>query len=347
MDFYLAPMEGVTGYIYRNAIHDLFGEGIVKYFTPFIVPRPKKGMQNKERRDLQPENNTGIRLVPQILTNQAADFLALSKEIHEKYGWEEIDLNAGCPSKTVISNGKGAGILKDVAALDHFLEEIFSKTELKLSVKTRLGMEDPEEFAPILEVYNKYPMTELIIHPRVQADQYKGPVRMDAFLNALQECKMPVVYNGDIFSAEDYQKKMACIASAVPDGNTHAGAEEEVSAAMDAAGYEAKLRAVMLGRGLMRDPALARELHHYELQRHTGQTVRDTAAATREELRAFHDRIFDAYQELFDGEMPLLFHMKELWGSMSTLFPEKEKSLKKIRKSRNAVEYLAGVREIL
>ena len=318
MQFYLAPMEGITGYIYRNAVHDFFGEGIVKFYTPFIAPRPKKGMQSKERRGLLPENNAGIPLVPQILTNKAEDFLTLSKEICETYGYEEINLNAGCPSKTVVSHGKGSGILKDTEALDRFLEEIFAKSECRISVKTRLGMEEPEEFERILEIYNRYPITELTIHPRLQTDQYKGTVRMEEFCRALDRCKMPVVYNGDIFTVQDYREKMNYI-------REHS---------------EKTVCAVMLGRGMLRDPALARQLYRSDQGKESG-------APAKEELRAYHDRIFNSYRDLFDGEMPLLFHMKELWASLGGLFPEQEKALKKIRKSKDVSEYLAGVHELL
>ena len=316
--FYLAPMEGITGFIYRNAVHEFFGEGIVRYFTPFIAPRPKKGMQSKERRGLLPENNVGIPLIPQLLTNKAADFAELSHEICEQYGYDEINLNAGCPSKTVVGHGKGSGILKDTEALDRFLNEVFEKCRCKVSVKTRLGMYDPAEFERILEIYNQYPMTELIIHPRVQADQYRGSVRMEDFCRALEKCKMPVVYNGDIFRVTDYQEKMAQIGSST----------------------DKPVKAVMLGRGILKNPALARMLCHADDPQENGE-------ATKEELRAFHDRIFYSYQEIFDGEMPLLFHMKELWGAMGSMFAEQEKSLKKIRKSKNTAEYLAGVNEIL
>lgn len=318
MRFYLAPMEGISGYIYRNAVHDFFGDGIVKYYTPFIAPRPKKGMAGKERRGLLPENNRGIPLVPQILTNKAEDFLSLSEEICDTYGYEEINLNAGCPSRTVVGHGKGSGILKDTEALDRFLETVFAKAKCRISVKTRLGMEDPEEFVRLLEIYNRYPIEELTIHPRLQADQYKGSVRMDDFCKALDQCKMPVVYNGDIFTLQDYREKMQYI-------KEHC---------------RRSVCAVMLGRGMLRDPALARELYRSDQGGEDG-------AATKEELRAYHDRIFTSYKALFDGEMPLLFHMKELWASMGGLFPDQEKALKKIRKSGSIAEYLAGVHEIL
>lgn len=344
MHFYLAPLEGITGYIYRNAVHEFFGEGIVKYFTPFIAPRQGRGMKRNERRDILPENNPGIQLVPQILTKSPEDFLTLADMISEEFGYEEINLNAGCPSKTVTSHGKGAALLSDPSALDRLLDGIFSKSSLRISVKTRIGVENEDGFGPILDVYKRYPLTELIIHPRTQTDGYGGQVRMTAFIRALKECGFPVIYNGDIFNVTDYKEKMNAIRSSAPGGKLPP--------------------AVMLGRGLIFDPALARELSRFENKRlsssgngtPTAGTPADgtpadfppaDGAASLKELRAFHDRIFASYEEILDGDTPLLFHMKELWGYMGRLFPEDAKKLKSIRKAAKKADYLAAVRSIL
>ncbi|MCR4640830.1 MAG: tRNA-dihydrouridine synthase family protein [Lachnospiraceae bacterium] len=359
MDFYLAPLEGITGYIYRNAVREFFGEGIVKYFTPFIAPRQGRGMKRNEERDILPENNKELKLIPQILTKDAEDFLSLSQRIHEDYGYDEINLNAGCPSKTVTTHGKGAALLSDPEALDRLLDGIFSKSSLRISVKTRIGVESEEEFGPILEVYKRYPLSELIIHPRTQTDGYGGQIRMAAFIRAFRECSFPVIYNGDIFNITDYQEKMNVIRSSTPDGKLPP--------------------AVMLGRGLVFDPALARELSRCDSKRLSssgngtpaGRTPADItpadltpadctptdvtpadvspadSAASLTELRAFHDRIFTAYEEILDGDTPLLFHMKELWGYMGRLFPEDAKKLKSIRKATKKADYLTAVRSIL
>ncbi len=329
MQFYLAPLEGITGYIYRNAVHEFFGEGLVKYFTPFIAPRQGRGMKRNEERDLLPENNCGLKLIPQLLTRSVEDFLRLSEQIHAQYGYEEINLNAGCPSKTVTTHGKGAAILKDTEELDRFLDGIFSGSRRKLSVKTRLGLENEEEFGPILEVYKHYPLSELIIHPRTQADGYGGTVRMASFRKALEECPFPVVYNGDIFRIEDYDEKMNALRVNESDAKLPA--------------------AVMLGRGLLMDPALARKLSRHVENKASGsaETEENDGSVSLKELRAFHDRIFSSYEEIFDGDTPLLFHMKELWGYMGRLFPDDAKKLKSIRKAVRKADYLSAVSSIL
>ncbi|MBR5419784.1 MAG: tRNA-dihydrouridine synthase family protein [Lachnospiraceae bacterium] len=307
MIVYQAPMEGITGYIFRNALHDLKDNGIVKFFTPFIVPRPKKGMQDKERRDLLPGNNPGIKLIPQILCNRAGDFLALADEIHEKYGWDEFNLNAGCPSGTVTSHNKGAGMLRDTEELKRFLDSIFSHSSLRISVKTRLGIDDEREFEKLLPLYESFPLCELIVHARVLADQYRGPARYRYFNDVAARCRLPLIYNGDIFTPEDPARMF------------------------DGSGAEAGL---MLGRGLIADPALGRELNGGE-------------PLSTQEFSSFYENIYTQYCSCFDSDMPLLYHMKELWSYWAGRFPEEPRLLKAIQKSKRRSDYEEVIRRIL
>ena len=168
MKYYFAPMEGITGYIYRQVHHQFF-PGIDKYFTPFLTPGSKKLMTPKELRDILPDNNEGYHLVPQILTNQAQDFIRLAEELRE-YGYEEVNLNLGCPSGTVTAKKKGSGFLEFPAQLEKFLDEVFENLDMKISVKTRIGKDEPEEFTELLRIYNRFPLEELIVHPRIQSD---------------------------------------------------------------------------------------------------------------------------------------------------------------------------------
>lgn len=157
MKFYLAPMEGLTGFVFRNAYQKHFGN-IDTYFTPFIN---NKKMNYKEIKDILPEHNEGMHVVPQILTNRAEDFLAIAKELGN-YGYESVNLNLGCPSGTVVAKHRGAGFLAVPEELDHFLEEIFAECPLRISVKTRVGVNDAGEWEHLLSIYEKFPMEELI-----------------------------------------------------------------------------------------------------------------------------------------------------------------------------------------
>ena len=209
IQFYLAPMESVTGYVYRNAYHAMFGD-MDKYVTPFIAPSKKKILKTRERKDVAPEHNQGMYVVPQILTNDAEQFLTTCNMLSE-LGYQEVNLNLGCPMATVVSKKKGSGFLEDPERLDRFFDAVFEgisklpeERSCKVSVKTRIGVEFPEEFADILRVYNRYPISEVIIHPRLQKDFYNNHPNLGVFAEALKECVHPVCYNGDIFTVEDY-----------------------------------------------------------------------------------------------------------------------------------------------
>lgn len=311
MEYYFAPMEGITGYIHRNVHHSLF-PGISKYFTAFIAPGQKGKFSAREKNDILPDHNRGICTVPQLLTNNPQDFITTAVKLGE-LGYREINLNLGCPSRTVVTKYRGSGFLAKPGELDAFFAEVFSACggegslgEMQISVKTRLGVEEPEEFFRLLDIYNKYPLKELIIHPRTQRDFYSGPVHMDLFAYGAEHSRCPVCYNGDIRTGEDMR------------------ALEERFPALDR---------VMIGRGLLVDPAL-----HLQMQ---GGRMPDKAA-----LRTFHDRIYDWYRQEMPGARPVLFKMKELWAYMGQLFEDGRRPLKKIRKAERTEAYEAAVEEL-
>lgn len=227
MNYYFAPMEGLTDSIYRRSHHRFFG-GVDRYYMPFFSPTVHRTLTPREARELPKADSVPFCAVPQVLTKCAEDFL-WAAEVVRDLGYTEINLNLGCPSGTVVAKGKGSGMLRDLEALERFFEEIFSHAVLPISVKTRLGLESPEEFAAILELYNRYPIKELTIHPRVRKQFYDGEVHREWFAYAVAYSKIPLCYNGDIGSLSDV------------------GALE--------ARYPG-LNAVMIGRGLIADPGM-------------------------------------------------------------------------------------------
>ena len=308
MNYYFAPMEGVTGYVYRNAHHAIF-PGIDKYFTPFVSPNQNRCFTPREKRDILPENNRGICVVPQILTNRSDYFLRTMKEL-AAFGYQEVNLNLGCPSGTVVSKGKGAGFLEDADKLDAFFDEVFQKADLekmKISVKTRIGIEDAEEFEDLQKVFQRYPFAEVIVHPRVRSDFYKNQPDRQVFGAFLIESVNPVCYNGDIFTVSD----AAELKAEFPE-----------------------LESIMCGRGLLSNPALVRELQG-------GETLK------KEELHRFHDTLYESYRTLFaPDERSVLFKMKELWEYFITAFQGAERDVKKIKKAQHFAEYEAAVSHI-
>ena len=204
MNFYFAPMEGLTGYIYRNAHHAVFNQ-IGKYFSPFIMANQSESFKTRELNDILPENNEGLFLVPQLLTNNAREFIYTARKL-ERLGYDEINFNLGCPSGTVVSKYKGSGFLAKPKELDAFLDTVFAQLTVRISIKTRIGKDRPEEFFELLEIFNKYPLEELVIHPRIQTDYYKNKPNLQIFEQALFLSRNPVCYNGDLFTVRDYQE---------------------------------------------------------------------------------------------------------------------------------------------
>ncbi len=311
MIYYAAPMEGITGYIWRNAHHKYY-PGITKYYTPFLSPKKKRGWSRRERDEILPEHNRNIILVPQILTNSVRDFVLTAEQLFD-LGYPEVNLNLGCPSGTVVSKGKGSGFLKYPQELELFFERVFCEIEknavpVKISVKTRLGVEEASEFRRLIDIYNRFPLSEVIIHARVQKDMYKKPVRRDTFQEALRRCVHPVCYNGDIFTSEDeniFKKSFP------------------------------NVKKVMLGRGLIACPQL------HEICKSEGKVSLDMGR-----FKKYHDEVFKGYVSVMSGDRNVLFKMKELWTYMITMFPEGARSAKKIRKSHNLDAYLGAVEEI-
>lgn len=312
MKIYMAPLEGVTGFIYRNAHAKHFGK-MDKYFTPFISPNMHKKLTPREKNDVIPEHNQGLYVVPQILTNNVEYFIAIAEQLKDM-GYSEVNLNLGCPSPTVVTKGKGSGFLGQPEKLDQFLEEIYTKLEMKISVKTRIGFEDAAEHEKLIAIFNKYPMEELIIHPRIQKDFYKNDIRIKEFENMNKEAKMPVCYNGDINTVVDYEK----IYQRFPD-----------------------VERIMLGRGLMQNPNLS------DLIKLKEDEIGSREEASRERIESFLNDIFDGYRELMGEDRNALFRMKELWSYLIKEHPGNEKTFKKLKKAQTAMAYKSAVIEII
>lgn len=311
MKFYLAPMEGITGQVYRNVYHSFYNN-IDKYFTPFIAPNKKRIMRTREQKDVAPENNLGMYVVPQILTNQPEQFCDTCGALYE-LGYREVNLNAGCPSSTVVTKKKGAGILAEPEILDRFLDEVFTvlrqrgiEESIVISVKTRLGIFSQAEFSDILAVYNRYPLGEVIVHPRVQQDFYKNTPDWEAFREALEQSVHPLCYNGDIFTKEQYEAFVAEFP---------------------------KVERMMLGRGVIANPGLIGEIKGEE-------------KISFGQLKHYHDLLYKGYTMDLKNERDVLFKMKELWFYIGNRFEEGDRDLKKIRKAKSALEYEGAVESL-
>ena len=227
MQYYFAPLEGVTDSIYRRLHHKHFS-GIDRYYMPFLSPTIHRSLTHKEDRELPLADSVDFTAIPQILTKVADDFLWAAQVCADR-GYQEVNLNVGCPSGTVVSKGKGSGMLRSPEELDRFLDAIYSAAPLPISVKTRLGVENPDEFPALLEVFNRYPIVELTIHPRVRKDFYKEAVREEWFQYAIDHSKNKLCYNGNLCTMEQIE----AVARRYP-----------------------AVESVMIGRALIGDPGL-------------------------------------------------------------------------------------------
>lgn len=303
MTVYFAPLEGVTDAVFRQIHRECF-TGVSKYFIPFVSPTQNLAFTSRDLAAVAPEKNVGVPAVPQLLAKDAALFVWAARELRDM-GYDEVNLNLGCPSGTVTAKGKGSGLLADVPALERLLDGIFEKTPIPVSVKTRIGYVHAEEFDRLLDVFARYPIRELIVHPRTRAEFYKGAPHADAFAKAYAALNLPLCYNGDLFSAED------CAALMRRFPNTHA---------------------LMLGRGLIANPALA-------------QTLSGGTALDKTTLRAFHDRLLDAYAAQYPPHVTL-GRMREIAKHFVCCFENPEKPRKAIRKANRIDAYLEAVNRL-
>lgn len=303
---FAAPMEGVTTAFYRRAHHKYF-PGTDRYYAPFLSPTQDHRFTPREKREIFPENNQGIPVVPQLLTCKSEDFIWGARALGE-LGYGEINLNLGCPSGTVVAKKKGSGLLAYPDLLEQFLDEVFSANlSVDISVKTRLGLKDPAEFESLLELYNQYPISSLIVHPRVRIDHYKGPVRLEAFQRAAEDCVHPLCYNGDITCVEDVEGMLRRFP---------------------------QVEQVMVGRGLIANPALFSQIN-------------GGSGATREQLEGFVEEIYLDYARAFEDRRNAMTRMKELWSYLLFLFEGSEKLGKQLKKCSDPDEYERLVKEIL
>ena len=314
-------MEGITGYPFRNAHRQVYG-GADRYYAPFLVPNQHYSLKKKELRDVDPENNRGLCLIPQILSNHPQQFCWAARLLKEM-GYAEVNLNLGCPSATVVSRCRGAGMLKDSDRLDRFFTEVFSHLMKedpanvpRISVKTRIGMTDTEEADTLIRIFNRYPIAELIIHPRLQEEFYQGSVHLDAFARMYEESTHPVCYNGVINTPEDMRR----LKELLRDPQLVIRIRE-----MDPA--EEK-------------PPLRWSVGKEQSQRfRTGDESAKQDAVDRTRLRTFLDLLYENYRAEMADDRQVLFRMKELWSYLKDAFPGQEKEVKKLKKAQNKASY--------
>lgn len=301
-------MEGLTGAPFRR-VHAKFFGAADRYYLPFVTPTTEPRFTARQlSRELDRDLNRGLNVVPQLLTRRAEDFIWAAKALAD-LGYQEVNLNLGCPAGTVVAKGKGSGFLQYPDALREFLDRIFSANlPIAISVKTRIGYSHEDEFRALVDIYNDFAdgMDSLTIHPRLRTDFYKGDLRVHVFNRFFTELKMPIGYNGDIITVDDISRVR----------------------------HRYKpLKMIMVGRALMADPALFRK-------------AAGGNPATLPEIASFYEALFDSYAQAFQSRKNALMRMKEYWFFQHNLFVGAERAVKQIYKAKTVEDYQAAVETI-
>lgn len=290
MELYFAPLEGITTYTYRNTHAELF-DGCDEYYAPFIVPTDNERLSLKSLRDIKSDNNR-VNLIPQVMCSTPQAFKEFERKIKE-IGYNEVNINFGCPSGTVVHKLRGAGALKDKEALDRLLYNIFSEADIEISIKTRTGFYSHDEFDALTDVYKKYPLSRLIVHPRIREEYYRGEPNYESYEKAYKVFKEKTCYNGNIYSVNDYIK----VTESFPETGS-----------------------VMIGRGAIANPAIFRE-------------IKGGKRLSTSELINFSNLLEKRYLELFKSETNVLRKLKEIWMHIVINYPDQPKIIKAIKKS--------------
>lgn len=296
---YLAPLQGFTDFVYRKAWQQVFN-AVDAYFVPYVSIKNGE-LLRKYQRELLPENNPPKRVVPQALVKDGSELLHITNHI-KNLGYKELNVNLGCPYPMVTRKGRGAGLLPNPEAIKALLNEFFEHEYVSLSVKFRAGLNSSQEMETILPILNTYPLKEIILHPRIATQLYKGTIIDDAFAFAQKHSKHPLVFNGDIFDVDDFRKRKAQF----PECNSW-----------------------MLGRGILMNPFLPSEIKGLKYETND----------RRNKLIEFHDLIAKSYLIQMDNEGNALNKMQQFWVYFSYNFPQQKKVFKAIKKARNMQKY--------
>jgi tRNA-dihydrouridine synthase B len=303
-NLYLAPLQGLTDWIFRESFTEHIGR-FDKTFTPFVRVQSGEFYRPSQCNDLLPAHNNFQKPVPQFL-GKSADSFKRFEEFCLEHQYTEANINMGCPFPMITGKRMGAGLLAHPAEMAQLLEGIFANTKLKISIKCRLGQERSEEFEELIPIFNNFPLEELILHPRVGKQQYKGEVDMDAFARYAPQLKHPVCYNGDILTVADVERVQALVP---------------------------QVDRFMIGRGILQNPFLLAEIRKQDISQ------KEKAAM----LRGFHLSIIEHCKQKYSGDLHFLKRLEEMWEYHAEAFEGGRKIYKQVKKSKNLVQYEAAV----
>lgn len=302
----LAPIQGITDYVFRNTFQKHFG-GVDVFYSPFLRLDKEMQLKKSKLKDVLPENNKDINLIPQILTNNADEFIYFSNYLFD-LGYEEVNWNLGCPFAMLVNRNLGSGLLPHFEKIGSVLEKVITVIQSKVSVKMRLGLEKEDDIFKILPILNNYPITEIIIHPRTGKQMYKGEVNLDFFEKSLDLTQHKVSYNGDINTLDKFQTLKDRFKS---------------------------IDSWMIGRGLVSNPFLAEHIK--------GEDITKEDKMGR--FKSFHDEHVDNYLSSYSGPSHLLNKMRAFWEYFALSFTNSHKVYKRIKKANSIEKYYVAVEQ--
>jgi len=303
-----SPLQGFTDFRFRNAFHKYFG-GIDTFYSPYIKLNGKLVIKGSYERDILPENNNTLQVIPQIITNDAEEFLFVTKYV-QQLGYKELNWNLGCPYPMVAKCGMGSGLISNTSQIEHILKRVRNETDIIVSMKMRMGYENPNEILDVFPILEQYPIKNIAIHARIGKQLYKGGVDLDSFQKCLDTSKQKIYYNGDITSVEKFRTMQERFPS---------------------------IDHWMIGRGLIADPFLPSMIKN---------NTTEYPKNKLEIFEAFHDTIYQEYDSYLQGPTPIRMKMLGFWEYFSESFSNHQKTYKKIKKAGNSKNYEAAVKEI-
>ena len=303
-----SPLQGFTDFRFRNAFHKYFG-GIDTFYSPYIKLNGKLVIKGSYERDILPENNNTLEVIPQIITNDAEEFLFVAKYV-QQFGYKELNWNLGCPYPMVAKCGMGSGLISNTSQIEHILKRVHNETDIIVSMKMRMGYENPTEILDVFPILEQYPIKNIAIHARIGKQLYKGGVDLDSFQKCLDTSKQKIYYNGDITSVEKFRTMQERFPS---------------------------IDHWMIGRGLIADPFLPSMIKNNTTEYPTNKF---------EIFEAFHDTIYQEYDAYLQGPTPIRMKMLGFWEYFSESFSNPQKTYKKIKKAGNSKNYESAVKEI-
>ena len=303
-----SPLQGFTDFRFRNALHRYFG-GIDTFYSPYIKLNGKLVIKGSYERDILPENNTTLEVIPQIITNDAEEFLFVTKYV-QQLGYKELNWNLGCPYPMVAKCGMGSGLISNTSQIEHILKRVHNETDIIVSMKMRMGYENPSEILDVFPILEQYPIKNIAIHARIGKQLYKGGVDLDSFQKCLDTSKQKIYYNGDITSVEKFRMMQERFPS---------------------------IDHWMIGRGLIADPFLPSMIKN---------NTTEYPKNKLEIFEAFHDTIYQEYDAYLSGPTPIRMKMLGFWEYFSESFSNPQKTFKKIKKAGNSKNYEIAVKEI-